>query len=643
MELKFKSRSNKIIYKVSVMNSLKRSFLFLGLFFSLFQCQFSDLCPENLLLDPETMECYSDCPVSYPFPERKTRTCIENCPLVNQYYNSDIEMCKMCPENCLRCSSESYCTGCDYSFTLFNNSCVAQCPNGTYLERTPKTFVCEECHPTCETCTGSDEASCSSCGSGRYLNRGKCLSVCFESYFFFDDSKMSKKILSFFSKKGLTDIRDSLNSDGNGCLPCHDSCKTCNAPYSDSCLTCFGISPLYMGKCYEPNSCPLGTYINPETLSCVDHCPQDMYPHELLQRCLPCESECEACISKDECYRCQPGFKLQAGQCVEECGDGFFYYEGNCDSCHYFCAQCSGPNYYQCSQCQDGFVLKYEDSETVYSDEGACLVECPGGMFDDSGACKDCVENCEVCTGIAQVDCQKCTTGKFLVNSICIDGCPDYTYLVEVSASGNEEKYECYACGSSCRVCTADDECTDCDSPTYLYEGTCYTECPGDFLEDTGQRKCVECEDSITHIYNTETTQCTPCDSFTLTSLSLDGYCNEICGDGAALRFSSELTNIAKRGDCDDGNLVSGDGCSADCSIEDGYVCYGGNTTHEDQCSLLDNSTAFEASLSHMNSDATELYFIFTSVIIREDEPSSGSYASGVIDGYAEENYIFTW
>lgn len=36
--------------------------------------------------------------------------------------------------------------------------------------------------------------------------------------------------------------------------------------------------------------------------------------------------------------------------------------------------------------------------------------------------------------------------------------------------------------------------------------------------------------------------------------------------------------------DCDDNNNVGSDGCSATCTVEDGYYCYGGDSTTYDHC-----------------------------------------------------------
>ena len=38
---------------------------------------------------------------------------------------------------------------------------------------------------------------------------------------------------------------------------------------------------------------------------------------------------------------------------------------------------------------------------------------------------------------------------------------------------------------------------------------------------------------------------------------------------------------------CDDGNTISGDGCSSTCSIEKGYKCIGATSSTKDTCSEL--------------------------------------------------------
>ena len=50
--------------------------------------------------------------------------------------------------------------------------------------------------------------------------------------------------------------------------------------------------------------------------------------------------------------------------------------------------------------------------------------------------------------------------------------------------------------------------------------------------------------------------------------------CYEICGDGRDFGFY----------ECDDGNLINGDGCNDLCEIEPGYECKDGNRDNKDTC-----------------------------------------------------------
>jgi large repetitive protein len=49
--------------------------------------------------------------------------------------------------------------------------------------------------------------------------------------------------------------------------------------------------------------------------------------------------------------------------------------------------------------------------------------------------------------------------------------------------------------------------------------------------------------------------------------------CREVCGDGRRVKQ-----------ECDDGNGENGDGCSSECKVEDGYACEGGGVNRRDLC-----------------------------------------------------------
>ncbi len=36
--------------------------------------------------------------------------------------------------------------------------------------------------------------------------------------------------------------------------------------------------------------------------------------------------------------------------------------------------------------------------------------------------------------------------------------------------------------------------------------------------------------------------------------------------------------------ECDDGNVMDGDGCSGNCAVEAGFICFDGNSTNPDTC-----------------------------------------------------------
>ena len=60
---------------------------------------------------------------------------------------------------------------------------------------------------------------------------------------------------------------------------------------------------------------------------------------------------------------------------------------------------------------------------------------------------------------------------------------------------------------------------------------------------------------------------CTHCNLIPGYRINDFGVCREICGDGV---MKGEY-------ECDDGNLLDGDGCSRDCEIETGFKCEGTN------------------------------------------------------------------
>ena len=53
----------------------------------------------------------------------------------------------------------------------------------------------------------------------------------------------------------------------------------------------------------------------------------------------------------------------------------------------------------------------------------------------------------------------------------------------------------------------------------------------------------------------------------------IEDGCKDVCGDGKKILD-----------ECDDGNLVDGDGCSSNCQIEEHFTCVDGDATKPDYC-----------------------------------------------------------
>ena len=76
-------------------------------------------------------------------------------------------------------------------------------------------------------------------------------------------------------------------------------------------------------------------------------------------------------------------------------------------------------------------------------------------------------------------------------------------------------------------------------------------------------------------------------------------YTVEICGDG------KNLGQV----ECDDGNTVSGDGCSSDCKVEPGFSC----TSNKE---LLDTCIDIVPPMATLKATKTRLTIVFTEFVM---------------------------
>lgn len=186
-----------------------------------------------------------------------------------------------------------------------------------------------------------------------------------------------------------------------------------------------------------------------------------------------------------------------------------------------------------------------------------CYTACPTqSTFTDAGnnICIDCPAGCLTCT--SSIHCNTCLTNYYLDTQLNL----------------------CFACNKACKGCLgpAQNQCTDCSYPLYLSSNQCLNiTCPfGQYVDS--HSGCLNCSDlwsnSLTctisaatlcqKLYKISNGVCVYCTSVAGYTITSTGDCSEICGDGIDLEYQ-----------CDDGNVLNGDGCSSNCLVEPGWHC----------------------------------------------------------------------
>jgi cysteine-rich repeat protein len=117
--------------------------------------------------------------------------------------------------------------------------------------------------------------------------------------------------------------------------------------------------------------------------------------------------------------------------------------------------------------------------------------------------------------------------------------------------NSNASSSVCAPCSLGCLTCSSASACSSC-APLYLPSSNAN----GSFCEAdcSGIANCTLCHVS---------SNATLCDACTVGRGVSNNTCSPVCGDGVLL--GSE--------ECDDGNIMNGDGCSSICMIENGWAC----------------------------------------------------------------------
>jgi cysteine-rich repeat protein len=168
--------------------------------------------------------------------------------------------------------------------------------------------------------------------------------------------------------------------------------------------------------------------------------------------------------------------------------------------------------------------------------------------------------NCSVVCGDGLLaNSEECDDGNLADGDGCDSLCKVEAAFFCEGTIGNASN--CSQCPAGCLNCSSDVNCALCDSLFLLSNATCLADCS---LIDN----CTSCEVSSGQ------TQCLGCELGYQPAVPT--VCSPVCGDGL-LRGAEE---------CDDDNTLSGDGCSGQCLIEDGFACQtaAGNQSNCSQC-----------------------------------------------------------
>nr|XP_005987835.1 PREDICTED: proprotein convertase subtilisin/kexin type 5-like [Latimeria chalumnae] len=287
------------------------------------------MCKEELALDPVTKRCGVKGDAKCP---PKT------------FLHSNHFTCEACYDGCESCtgSSQNDCLTCRSPYYLYrihriskrnflkfsimkhrrgkfnyNNTCMKECPPGTYHFREEADGVelgfCSNCDQVCSTCTGGSPQDCITCTSGYYKIQHYCILHCPVGYY-----------------KGT-----------NHCEKCDAACQHCLGSGPQACLVC-----------------PPHTLQIEDSTQCVEHCPERFYQDN--QVCKQCHQSCKTCKDSTPrgCLTCDWGNTLQDSICYPHCEEKHYLTEEEvCKSCHPSCRHCSGPGPNSCVTCKLNYAL----------------------------------------------------------------------------------------------------------------------------------------------------------------------------------------------------------------------------------------------------------------------------------------------
>ena len=385
-----------------------------------------------------------------------------SCP-AKKYKNFIKKECSDCKTECATCASKDVCLTCESNFYLSKNSCITDCPNGTYKGA----GVCTDCPKGCSNCISA--TSCSSCLSDYYYFNDTCYAPCYDIGYYLDTA---------------TDYT---------CKPCMADCKKCMV--SNTC-----------DECNATNAGGEDLFLKADKSSCVTSCPTGFYSDTTSRSCRPCKEGCATCDNGTNCLTCSslfldPTKASSEYNCVAAADCPPQYYANSTNN---KCTRCTDTNCQVCdtsgicSKCVDNYFLKTDKT---------CTTDCGDGFLNDTSdfSCKSCditgtpTFNCKKC--YVPGKCSECTGSLILhLNYQCLSTCPDGFY----SSTDSNNKNICAICESPCQNCTASgtSSCTSCIPDKYLDGNTCVDTCVSPKFNNSNNYECSTCGVSLVNYGN---------------------------------------------------------------------------------------------------------------------------------------------
>ncbi|KCV67773.1 serine/threonine protein kinase [Fonticula alba] len=455
-------------------------------------------------------------------------SCLATCP--QGMYNLR-GICTRCPKPCTQCDG-SRCLACADGLLPQDRECVAECSRGYTLN--VKTKMCVQCTLPCLECSGQPD-NCLSCRDNYLLQEGRCVSTCSSGY---------------------------MPEGGKRCVRCDGNCLECRE------IRQFCIA------------CQTGLLLQDGT--CVDTCSPGYF--RLDGNCLPCDATCAQCAgARSTCTDCPVGRLLEGSRCVSACSAGRFASDGKCLPCNASCTTCSGSAG-ACTGCPAGQYLQ----------GSTCVAACSAGHFQSGTSCLACDSSCKTCSGSATA-CTACPTGRYLQGSACVAACSagyfqsgtsclpcDAACATCVTSAGNctscpagrthfQSGSSCLACNASCATCSGSaTACTACPTGRYLQGSACVTACASTHFQSGSN--CLPCSSNCATCA-TSASNCTSCPSGQLLEA---GQCVSACSSThfasgtSCLACGSSCATCVTSADnctsCPSGRYLQGSACVASCS-----------------------------------------------------------------------------